>query len=1002
MSRQSNDSFIAELEALGMLSANGELDADEELVDLYFVSDRAQVNNPSVRIALEQAADFEADAVFFRVFPKDAKRHPIPQIYIYHDTNICLNQNRYGEIQRRIWNSGTVPLAFISSAVDLKILNCRQAPEVQHGKFVLRPFAALEKLVAAERTFATRGISTGSLWDNPKFKNDFALDKTAYYKLLEFLKVYRDKLVKQQIASEPVVNRILVMAILIKYLADRRDSAGNQVFQEGFFWRFVKFKPLDNETNGLAEIFRERGGCVKLLDCLSEHFNGRIFELSANEKAELQTADLSAIADFLVGDKEPDGQMLFWPLYSFEYLPVELISNIYEEFLAKKDKTDTKGIVYTPPMLVDFLLDRCLPLTARALHWRILDPACGSGIFLVGVFKRLVQCWKLANNWKTPNYQDLQGILKTNIFGFDKEPEAVLVTAFSLCVALCDELEPLVIWNKLKFDDLREENLLAKDFFEIVESKKFENYFDLIIGNPPFDSEFGTNAAEKLDTKAFSLKERPAIPDNQVALLFLEQSFRLCQKEATLCLIQPAGPLLYNGTAQAFRKYLFDRFNIHTVLDFTALEGSLFKAKVAAAAIIGNKGSVVVERVLHIIFRRTRAVKEKLLFELDPYDFHWIPHNSVKQSKYVWKANLLGGGRLHQLLDRLISNAPTLGEYLEKKRDNDGWQFCEGYSVGCGNKLNKLPNRHELIQLSGNELKQRFALNRTPKVASWITGKPNILPEALTLNGIVGAIAECEHLFFEEPRELTQKIFQPPHVLIREVVCNGAIPAIFSNEEQVFSKQIIGIHAKRSDEDKLKKLAARLNDSKVFGFLAVVASSRILVSRATSILQEDILAFPYEEDKEESTLTNWESALIEDVLEYLIDFRLRGDGSRILDKISDSDLAKFGEMYCRILNQIYHEFRPLQPILFDPFICFPFCYGKVPEIEMPSKNEVTPYLEELLRRRIGSRLFVNRVLRLYEQNVIFMVKPNQKRYWLRSIAIRDADETLVDLLQQGY
>jgi hypothetical protein len=43
-----------------------------------------------------------------------------------------------------------------------------------------------------------------------------------------------------------------------------------------------------------------------------------------------------------------------------------------------------------------------------------------------------------------------------------------------------------------------------------------------------------------------------------------------------------------------------------------------------------------------------------------------------------------------------------------------------------------------------------------------------------------------------------------------------------------------------------------------------------------------------------------------------------------------------------------------------------------------------------------------RVLRFYEANTILIVKPDRLRYWIRSTAIRDADETLADLHEQGY
>lgn len=632
-------------------------------------------------------------------------------------------------------------MVFILTAGQVKVLNCRREPQIDKidNSLVFTPFRTLEKLVAANRSFAAREISAGTLWEDSTFKNDFVLEKTAYYKLLNHLKVFRQELLDLDILSEPTVNRILVMAILIKYLNDRKDVAGNRVFEKGFMRRFSH---ADNDN--LDSLFREKGSCISLFEHLSKRFNGGIFDLTDNEKVELEKADLSPIADFLKGAQEPSGQRLFWPLYSFEDLPVELISNIYEEFLAKK----SKGVFYTPPMLVDFLLDQSLPLDAQTLSWKILDPACGSGVFLVGAFKRLIQCWRMANNWQRPSYRDLQEILKNNIFGFDMAHEAVLVTAFSLCVALCDELEPLVIWNELKFDDLRERNLQTKDFFEIVESSKFDNHFDLIIGNPPFESTLTTDAAKRVE--ALSAKHRPKLPDTQLALLFLEQSFRLARENATVCLVQPAGPLLYNENALGFRGDLFAHFAIDQVFDFTPLEGVLFsKAQVAAAAVIGINALASREKVLHITFRRTRAIKEKLLFELDAYDFHWVARKSISKKHYAWKVNLLGGGRLHRMLERLLGEFSTLGEYLEQKRKEKGWQYGEGYSVGCGNRLNSLPNIKDLATLPIDELKRQIDFEGIPKPAPWITGRKKVPSEALSAAGIDwDKVKPCDDLFF--------------------------------------------------------------------------------------------------------------------------------------------------------------------------------------------------------------------------------------------------------------
>jgi type I restriction-modification system DNA methylase subunit len=983
--------FKNQLTMLDMLSSKG-----KQTTGFYFVKEKPE--NASVRISLEEAERYEADAVFFRMFPDEKNRSPLPQVYIYHNTTLDLDVARYAEIHRRLWNAGVVPLVFIFTATEVRVLNCRREPDINHNnKPRFSPFSSLEDLLKVDQAFITRDIATGTFWENPKFKNDFALERTAYHKLLLHLKSFRKNLLEQKKLSVAVTNRLLVMAILVKYLSDRQDVNGNKVFQRGFFSQFS-----NSGQDDLASLFSERGSCVKLFKALSAHFNGGIFELTADEEAELAHANLNLIAEFLKGTLDPfSGQGIFWPLYSFQDLPIELISNIYEEFLAKKDDENSNGVVYTPPMLVDFLLDNCLPLHPDTLKWKILDPACGSGVFLVGAYKRLIHCWRLAKNWELPTLADLKNLLKNNIFGFDEKHEAVLITAFSLCVALCDELEPRVIWEKLKFDDLLQCNLLSRDFFEIIESGVFDNHFDLVIGNPPFESTLTTLASKRIE--ATSAKERPEIPDQQLALLFYEQSFRLCRKVGKVCLIQPAGPLLYNVNGQPFRKYLFNKFHTNNVLDFTALEGVLFtKVQVAAAAVIGTNCTPSMDKVLHITFRRTKAIKEKLLFELDPYDFHWISRESISKNRFVWKANLLGGGRLHRLLQRFV-DAPTLEAYLEQKRTNEGWQFGEGYSVGCGRKLNEAPNKQELVKLSPEERKKQYRLKRTPKTAYWITGMLDVPPSALTRDGLDwNYVRPCEKVFFQDTSTSIRSIFSKPHVLIREVVEGVSIPAFFTDKELVFSKQIIGVYAPKKDRAKLQELATRLNDSGLYGVLAAAISGRMLVSRATSLLKRDIFALPYPKDDLKIDLNYWETALIEDIGNYLIEFRREGEDATILNTVDDADLANFGNMYCRILNPVYEKFRPLHPMRLGSFICFPFCYADAPTIELPEDKNAIPFLEQLLHRQLGSRLFVNRILRLYDQNCIFMIKPNQKRYWLRSIAFRDADETLIDLFEQGY
>ena len=85
----------------------------------------------------------------------------------------------------------------------------------------------------------------------------------------------------------------------------------------------------------------------------------------------------------------------------------------------------------------------------------------------------------------------------------------------------------------------------------------------------------------------------------------------------------------------------------------------------------------------------------------------------------------------------------------------------------------------------------------------------------------------------------------------------------------------------------------------------------------------------------------------------------------------------------------------------DGLICQPFFFGDRPGIEW-----LAPGCEEQLMPLVFEQglsfLRTVRVVRFYRENVIFIVKPDRLRYWIRSTAIRDADDTLTELREQGY
>lgn len=168
--------------------------------------------------------------------------------------------------------------------------------------------------------------------------------------------------------------------------------------------------------------------------------------LEETEYQSIDQAHLQVLRDFLTGTNLKTGQYSFWP-YMFDIIPIELISAIYEEFFHQEKGSpnatsggssdeDKVGTYYTPPFLADFLLEEVLPWQGNDLQTRVLDPACGSGVFLVGAYRRLIGRWQRHFQQETITSEKLVGILRNSIFGVDINPGAIRVTVFSLYLAL--------------------------------------------------------------------------------------------------------------------------------------------------------------------------------------------------------------------------------------------------------------------------------------------------------------------------------------------------------------------------------------------------------------------------------------------------------------------------------------------------------------------------------------------------------------------------------------
>ena len=299
------------------------------------------------------------------------------------------------------------------------------------------------------------------------------------------------------------------------------------------------------ETNGLGEDDRGWFSAAKpVFDRLNRFYDGSIFKSQTEETV----ITSNRVVRDIIRELDPDNSP-----YDLSVLPVEILGTIYERFLGKvvrtteqrvkiEDKPEVRkagGVYYTPQYIVHYIVEQTVgKLLADCktpddvAKLKILDPACGSGSFLIGASDALIEWHKSyytakAKPARDAAYRDADGdirltaklkrqILLNNIFGVDIDQQAVEVTRFSLSLKALedtrkDELdEERNLFNETVLPDLKDNivcgnSLIGTDILEghlfVPEEERklnpmnFEDKFpeimgcggfDVVIGNPPY------------------------------------------------------------------------------------------------------------------------------------------------------------------------------------------------------------------------------------------------------------------------------------------------------------------------------------------------------------------------------------------------------------------------------------------------------------------------------------------------------------------------------------
>lgn len=925
------------------------------------------IASPDILFALETACKFEADAVYFRYFQDG--RAAVPQLYIFDYTQKTLSTADRNRIHRNMWNGYQVPAYIIIEKSAVSVFDSREKPKENKEHYAEE---IIRKTGDAIKSFNAQSFDDGLFWEEENNKKRFQFEQSATRDLIRGLKNVYEGFQKESNLDKHVALKLLVQSLLIKYLEERDEDAKSGYFAGTYFKN--NFQCTD-----FCDVIR-KGKLLLLLDKLAEDFNGKIFEWHKENEADareaIQKSEVQRLADYLDGNND-NGQLVIWRLYSFSHLPVEVISSVYEELL-----TDSKDIVYTPEMIVSTLVDECMPLKVPQKDFKLIDVSCGSGIFLVKAYKRIVQWWRYEQWQKTgklekPSLAVLKDLLLKSIHGIDIQQDAIRLSIFSLALAILDEvnLDPPT-WGKLKFPDMSD-NIITRDFFEFITDNP-PNDFSLVIGNPPFNLA-EVNGREPSRKKYFKelndrirYKSDINIPDENPALHFLVQSMRLLKNEGVLSMIQPSVPILYQKD-KVFRHELFSMYNLLQVIDFTKLSDKLWSGKnVPTAAIFIQKSAPDSEHILHLIANRTFSNTNRLFLEFDYYDFHFISKEDILDNLFIWKANLLGGSRIANLLQR-FSDIRTLGQFIESLKDQ-GWIRGEG-----------------------------FIENKNGKTIEYITGKKYLPASALKEDKIEpNEITICNVQKFH--RKTNKLIFTPPHLLIRAHIGNKQLIAHLSDEYLVFRNKVIGVHAPQKDRDQLLKIERYFNDfGELLRFIILATSSQIKVSRHSVPMTEDFMDLPFPEDLNLLKTSQVENIIINDILKYQFS---KADSEKFANRI---ELNTFALTFCKTLNSIYQKnsnrFQPYKILNTDNYFAVHFEYNE--EAITPIEEQISDleqYIKEAIPQRATNQqhIHIQKIMKVYGKDSIILVKPKQLRYWLPSIALRDADEVFADYIKARY
>jgi type I restriction-modification system DNA methylase subunit len=817
---------------------------------------------------------------------------------------------------------------------------------------------------------------------------------------------------KQGIDDKDIIHALLMRSLFILFLEDKGAAAEAGLYEH-----------IKKGARSYFDILEDPEATYQLFEEVQVHFNGNILPVLSNERKVVNQEHLKLIRKcFIDGDISSQPKMFDdWRLFDFKIIQIELLSEIYENFLGELKRV--RGQFYTPHSLVELILKDKLPTNKTTFNVKVLDIACGSGIFLVESYRRLIKRWKRANHSEQISFKTLNKLLVNNIYGIEIDKTAIKVAALSLYLALVDELDPKTLWIKtdyqlpfLIFDpddqtipiENQGKNLWRRDTIGEVNADEFIKA-DLVVGNPPF----GTKKIMKSIINYLNKKKYPM----QMVLAFIDKATTFAPKGEIALIFNTKSLTNTNKKYQNFRKWLFNKNHVNKIYNLSIYRnvkrdfgGKLFEETTVPISIIyfQKENPSTVSDTIEYVAPKT-YVKSNLVdgLVIDSSDVKFLPRSECqKPDTRIWKIAMWGNIHDFRLIERLNRKFPSIKQYMLEH--DDCWSSGTGY-ISDSQHLEVVPPR----------------LISTEKIRRYYTK-----PTASFANN---------RLY----RKITKDLFTPPFIVVKEGQHNNEIAASYIDYETGSLKSTYVINGKVSSDLK-KALVAYINSTFASYYLFLTTSSWGI--ERERILFEELLEMPsiisniskknlkdlsrlFDEIKEadESSkisdirlridkvlydvlgLNKKELVLISDCLKFQLDLFDKGIDSLGFHRTLQPENIAYAQMLSNELNTFLESSKTcVNAVIYDVGLHDPLNMTVLYFVKSKSgimvKNihklrssllEIDKYM---LQQKAGQSIYVQKQLRYFNSNAVYIIKPNQKRFWTCSQGIDDATSIIAEII----